>query len=173
MRNEHTCEWNKNVYANRFLVERSLIRKSVSRKGKRTSPMKYCRWLEAFKGVSKRIYGSPLNPEEYVCPWESRGWWCTLRCVSQERGDESAYRLGFKFHFVKYFYPTYSRRGWMLQRRRVLIPIKRYENCTQSVQLSHISMCATGPTSIFAVLANEECQRTYSRTVKFCTQCVP
>lgn len=55
--NEEKC-----IYANRFLVERSLIRGSVSRKEKRTSPMKYCRWLGAFKGLSKRIYGSPLNP---------------------------------------------------------------------------------------------------------------
>lgn len=41
----------------------------------------------------------------------------TLRCVSRESDAMSPHIVGFKFHFVKYFYPA-SRRERMLQRRR-------------------------------------------------------
>jgi len=80
--------------------------------------------------------------------WSRPGWWCTLKRVFR---DERPRIASFKTHFVKYFYPRVT----ALQRRRAH-PNKALRKLYRLVR-------AASSTSILAALANEKCQRTYSR----------
>lgn len=115
-RRAHLIEQRRNRGSARGYVDPQ-IRLAGRGEGTKT-PMKYYRWLRAFKGVSKRIYGSPLNPMKNTSARGKVGAWLHVKvCVSRESDAMSPHIVGFKFHFVKYFCPA-SRREWTLQRRR-------------------------------------------------------
>lgn len=137
--------------------------------------MKYYWWLRTFKGVSKRIYGSPLNPVKNTSARGKVGARLHVKaCVSRERRDERSHIVGFKFHFVKYFYPA-SRRGArrerMLQRRRAhpnkalrKLYVPRGANVCVTCIGTRVSVCTFSRFHFyFRRLANEKCQCTYSR----------
>lgn len=122
--------------------------------------MKYYRWLRTFKGLSKRIYGSPLNPVKNMSARGKVGA-CTLRCVFRESDAVSPHIVGFKFHFVKYFYPA-SRSEWTLQRRRAH-PNKALRKLYAPRGVGTYVYVSSGSHFHFRGFANEKCQRTYSR----------